>query len=945
MEQLVHLRLKSIYKAFKQSSNTVRAAANVRERQNDDPDESHVADDPEAIFQAAASAAKTTGATLRKSRGATAPVALADSDGLSVAGPTTLKSYIAEQEKADAAAAALLAELEEEEEAAKSKKKKKKKKKERQLAKKEEERKKDEDPVPNATDESERDMVDPVDRGPEEFADTGDAQAFAGEVATNTERDPLEEQFDSLAAKEDVDGLEGLLASVKGVPGHAILRKNIKKALKRIRSAEDEVEELSYPADKGAEEVDSRNAGRSEVQTPATSTETSTEHSKTTANAQSRQAGQSATGSNRKQQGGARIESTIHVPASCVGAIIGRGGQRIRDLMEESGSRVRIDKDCVPNTDLRLVYITGQRKNNETAARLINEIVEQSPGCTPKQSTPVAVSKHAGSSGKSPAPSIPDSDDIAAATPGRLDLKPRGNSVGALANSSEGASPSYGKSEHRMTCDPRFVPLLIGRRGWTIKNIQDTTGARVDIDQTVTPRKITISGESSNVQAAISMVNDVLSYPQAQLQGSREAPESGPTENEEHDMQQKAEKARTDVAPPDSQAKRRTHSPPSSLIMTGDAKSTVSASSSLSSTPEPSMASTTPKSSQMAHHHGPILPPAMGLHQQSPLAGNANGAFSRHQDSAITESSPFESAGAPFEQGLASGLFGMSAQPAAPLPHGNLGGSANVNGIGSIEQAPHPYPATESPSFGNPELVGFGRGPTASSPMQHVSHTGFPAAPAGLPPPVPSGLRSAAGGTPGTAGGMGRHQEWNGPNGQMAGPGPSASHTLGRQHSDGFRLDAAVDFLHHSSHSNSMPLAGGVNETIGLPSHPVQPQSDKPHGGALERTLSAPNSMVTGLATDALMVDSLFGPSTSSTQESSLLSGLQGISLDKNTPESGGLWNSTPLGGQEVKGLGTVNGISLGVNPDGFEGGNPAQDSRPQNPHFDWGGFTSQYQT
>jgi hypothetical protein len=55
--------------------------------------------------------------------------------------------------------------------------------------------------------------------------------------------DPLEEQ---LATTGDIDGLERLLSSVKGVPGRAAFRKNVKKALKKIRvvfeehTAEDE---------------------------------------------------------------------------------------------------------------------------------------------------------------------------------------------------------------------------------------------------------------------------------------------------------------------------------------------------------------------------------------------------------------------------------------------------------------------------------------------------------------------------------------------------------------------------------------------------------------------------------------------------------------------------------------------------------------------------------
>jgi hypothetical protein len=76
------------------------------------------------------------------------------------------------------------------------------------------------------------------------------------------------------------------------------------------------------------------------------------------------------------------------------------------------------------------------------------------------------------------------------------------------------------RAVHELTCEPRFVPLLIGRRGWTVKQIQDTSGARVDIDQTVTPRRIIISGEVDQVHIAVRLVRGVLSYPHAKTEYS-----------------------------------------------------------------------------------------------------------------------------------------------------------------------------------------------------------------------------------------------------------------------------------------------------------------------------------------------------------------------------------------------------------------------------------------
>ena len=61
-------------------------------------------------------------------------------------------------------------------------------------------------------------------------------------------------------------------------------------------------------------------------------------------------------------------------------------------------------------------------------------------------------------------------------------------------------------------CDPRFVALLIGRRGWNVKHIQSESGASINIDQNVDPPKIKISGKSEQVKKAEQLVRDVLKY-------------------------------------------------------------------------------------------------------------------------------------------------------------------------------------------------------------------------------------------------------------------------------------------------------------------------------------------------------------------------------------------------------------------------------------------------
>jgi len=976
MEQLVHLRLKSIYKAFKQSS--VRAASNVRDRQNDDPDECHVADDPEALLQAAASAAKNSQKSKRSSSHAGHDSSTAEKS--STVAAATIEQYKAEQKKADDAAAALLAELDEEEEAAKSKKSKKKKKKKKLQSKGEEDEEEEKKKPDEASGEGDGDNDEEDDmffgtddrkKPPNSKMNEGDAMDI--DATKDEDDDPLEEELNELIDDEDVEGIEELLSSVKGVPGRASLRKNAKKALKKFRLLEKEEEEAREKSEaakrakheataadssKGARSqspIDDSNGAASLINTengPSSDVLKIVSYShnvkQITTSSGKRGLSHLSGGSGGS---GNKSEAVLHMAPHIVGWVIGKGGQRIRDLMEESGARIWIDQDSVGPVDLRVVYISGVRKNVDFAMRRITELVSKAPAAvtSSKQSTPSGndhsggAAKHSGGKG-GPAPSIPDSERMSSSE--KVGIKPRGEK----------------KSEHILTCDSRFVPLLIGRRGWTIKNIQDSSGARVDIDQTVTPRKITISGREENVKSAVRMVNDVLSYPHAELKGNPDdeavspspiaaSPAAAKQHSKKQNQKQEAskqekrkqqqtqqpqkQKDKLEGASPqqfDKHGKRiPPHSPPSSLIMTGDAKSTISASSSLSSTPEPAMASS---KVNVQVPPGPMLPPAIGLppYSQSPADPVGPQAQLQHNGSIfspggglVVPPQPTTPQHAPLQD---NSLFG----PGTPQPHQAAPSVRHstppIGPSPGIAVGPHRH--QQQFSMGLPVDAGMHRpiagglvaggspigGTTNQFPVHHqpvgafhqaqsaASPGGFPIQQnAGLPPVQPSSLRSDESNLGNR--GLPNPTFWNGTGVHPSHPGQGQS---GPQHSaDGFRLDAAVEFLQHSHpkphRAASMP--GGVNDVIGLPTSPpavAAAVNNKPAIG-IHRATSVPVSNLGG--DDSRMIDSLFGPPSNATpNDSSLLTGLQGLSIGKQDLSAGsGLWGSAAVGGDELKGL------------------------------------------
>ena len=320
--------------------------------------------------------------------------------------------------------------------------------------------------------------------------------------------DEFEEKLLLLVTARDIAGIENLLEEWKGVPGRAVLRKNAKKARKKLV---EEKEEKNHPLLK-------------------------------------------VVSSNPKSKA---FEVVLEMAPIVVGWVIGKGGVKIRDLMEDSGAKVWIDQESMEVHEPRIVYVSGPKDCVEVAVSMIQNMVKDAP----KDGL-----------------ELPHDEEMLG--------EPELFTKESLNNEDSGKDAW---AEHKMTCEAGFVPLLIGKRGWTIKHIQDSSGAKVDIDQNVTPRVVTITGRPESVQTAIRLVQDVLSYPQGQLQRK---------EDEEEILE-------VDF-------RSGAHSPPpSSLIM----MSTISASSSLSSTPEPSMASSKQGKSanDVAHQHQHYLPQPPGI--------------------------------------------------------------------------------------------------------------------------------------------------------------------------------------------------------------------------------------------------------------------------------------------------------------------------------------------
>ncbi len=168
----------------------------------------------------------------------------------------------------------------------------------------------------------------------------------------------------------------------------------------------------------------------------------------------------------------------IMVPDRTVGLIIGRGGETIRDLQERSGCHVNIVGEQKSVNGLRPVNLIGSREAATKAKDLIMEIVESD-------------SKGAGTKDRAPAQRDSGRDS--------------------------GFSGGYGAEGGDKSSDSILVPsdavgMIIGKGGETIKEIQASTGCKINVSPKSGPneteREIGLVGTQKAITAAKRAIED-----------------------------------------------------------------------------------------------------------------------------------------------------------------------------------------------------------------------------------------------------------------------------------------------------------------------------------------------------------------------------------------------------------------------------------------------------
>ncbi|CAK1354143.1 RNA-binding protein Nova-1 [Cercospora beticola] len=175
----------------------------------------------------------------------------------------------------------------------------------------------------------------------------------------------------------------------------------------------------------------------------------------------------------------------IMVPDKTVGLIIGRGGETIKDLQEKSGCHVNIVGENKSVNGLRPVNLIGSERATATARELILEIVESD-------------SRGGGGGGSGVNVTMPGTRD-------RGFDQDRGNQRNGGGGGGGRGGGAGDHVEKTIRVPSEAVGMIIGKGGETIKDMQRTSGCKINVNQPQPPdvhRNIDLAGTARAMEEA-----------------------------------------------------------------------------------------------------------------------------------------------------------------------------------------------------------------------------------------------------------------------------------------------------------------------------------------------------------------------------------------------------------------------------------------------------------
>ncbi|KAJ2724755.1 hypothetical protein GGI07_001716 [Coemansia sp. Benny D115] len=193
--------------------------------------------------------------------------------------------------------------------------------------------------------------------------------------------------------------------------------------------------------------------------------------------------------------------TTIMVPNAKVGLIIGRGGESIRDIQTASGARVQVQPDNGRGAPERPIQLIGLPDQIEHARARIMEIVNSDRSST--RDGPGGFQQQRAEFGQG-------SQQMGGMGQQQQQPPPFGSRSGSFGM---GGQDRFGSGE--MQIPSEAVGIIIGRGGESIKMLQQSSGARIQIiqgaDRSAPFKPVTISGDYAACMRARRMIEEKIS--------------------------------------------------------------------------------------------------------------------------------------------------------------------------------------------------------------------------------------------------------------------------------------------------------------------------------------------------------------------------------------------------------------------------------------------------
>ena len=200
-------------------------------------------------------------------------------------------------------------------------------------------------------------------------------------------------------------------------------------------------------------------------------------------------------------------QHSVDCPHGIVGRIIGRGGETIRALQQASQAHIVVDQNY-PEGEPRKINVSGKPDAVERAVKMISELIQGEPG-----SAQAIIQKVL----------LLCLQELRVPTLSYLPLPLDWNQVlcpDAPLTLLLSLGLQYGAGVSKIVdCPKSVVGRVIGKGGETIKALQKTYGANIQIDQSTDPMKITVAGQAMAVENAAAAVLEIINGGNPYLQG------------------------------------------------------------------------------------------------------------------------------------------------------------------------------------------------------------------------------------------------------------------------------------------------------------------------------------------------------------------------------------------------------------------------------------------